>query len=272
MQTGIAAKSYAGSQLKPTPAPGLTVRKRSPWRILSRVAAWLFGVPVALMVLVYLVLLIHPIPLPFIAAQVRNVVSGSLPPGANIELGDMALALEGYAWPVLQFSPVVFNDTKGGGQVSMDALEVGFSPIRAFIGQPGASVTIVGPHIQVNQDLFGPRLAKFEIVSDPKGGPATVRILEGADAFPSVGFSKEGIDVRGDVPDGPSGGKMRSDNDWLVYNLEAAQAGIAGIIQQAKLGLFSRLVIRRGTLDMNDALYGVLRTFNDINIDIAPNS
>ena len=50
----------------------------------------------------------------------------------------------GYAWPVIQFSPVTFRDTANGGRVEMDALEVGFSPFRALIGQPGATVTVVG--------------------------------------------------------------------------------------------------------------------------------
>ena len=59
-----------------------------------------------------------------------------------------------------------------------EALEVGFSPVRAVVGQPGATVTIVGPQLQVNQDLFGPRLAKFEYVDEPDGG-RTVRVIEG---------------------------------------------------------------------------------------------
>src|SRR5690606_1385451 len=78
----------------------------------------------------------------------------------------------------------------------------------------------------------------------------------------------EGVDVRGELPS--SALPMRSDNDWLIYNLEAAEQGIAGIVEQAQLERFSRLVIRDGPLDMNDALYGLFRTFNDITLDIAP--
>ena len=36
----------------------------------------------------------------------------------------------------------------------MAALEIGFSPVRALFGQPGATVTIVKPHIQIVQDLY----------------------------------------------------------------------------------------------------------------------
>ena len=67
----------------------------------------------------------------------------------------------------------------------MEALEVGFSPVRALVGQPGATVTIVGPHLQVNQDLFGPRLTSFEIVPDARRRPPTVRVLEGAGCLPA---------------------------------------------------------------------------------------
>jgi hypothetical protein len=253
--------------VKPIPAPG-EVRRRSPLRLASRVLAWLLGAPLALAVIAYLVLLVTPIPLPFVGQQVRNFIAGSLPAGADIELGEMALALEDFAWPVIRFSPVTYTDAKSGAKVDMDALEVGFSPVRAFIGQPGASIAMVGPHIQVNQDLFGPRLSNFEVVPDQAGGRSTVRILEGEDAFPQVSFQSDGVEFRGDIPE--SAMQMRSDNDWLIYNLEGAGSGLAAIIEQAKLGRFSRLVIRDGTLDMNDALYGLFRTFDDITFDVTP--
>ena len=252
--------------MKPTPAPG-KLRKRSAWRILGRIATAVVAAPVIVLVLLYAVLLITPIPLPFVSSQVRNVVLSSMPEGSQLELGDMALALEEFVWPVIRFSPVTYTDVKTGGAVRMEALEVGFSPIRAIVGQPGATVTIVGPHLQVNQDLFGPRLAKFELVDEPDGS-RTVRVIEGQDQFPELNISATGMDVRGIVPDPKLG--IRSDNDWLVYNMEAAGNGIAGIIAQAKAGSFSKLVVRDGVLDMNDALYGVFRTFKDINLEIAP--
>jgi hypothetical protein len=253
--------------LKPTPPPGQRVRRRSVARTLSLAAAWLFGIPLALVVVLYVVLLIHPIPLPFISTQVRNLIASSMPPDTELELGDMNLALEGYAWPVIQFTPVTFRDRANGGKVEMEALEVGFSPIRALIGQPGATVTIVEPHIQINQDLFGPRLAEFEIEPGTNGEPDTVRVIEGTKAFPSAGFSQEGIEVTGETTELTH---VRSDNDWIVLNLEAAQKGIASVIEQADMGRFSRLIIRDGVVDMNDAIYATLRTFTGINLDIAP--
>ncbi|HHY49493.1 MAG TPA: AsmA-like C-terminal region-containing protein [Alphaproteobacteria bacterium] len=237
-------------------------------RLLARIAAWLFGIPVALLAAIYVVLLITPIPLPFVNAQIRNIIATAMPEGSSVELGDMALALEGYVWPVIQFRPVVYTDSKSGARIEMEALEVGFSPVRALWGQPGATVTVVGPHLQVNQDLFGPRLVTFNIVPDPDGGRPIVQIIEGNEAFPEVGLSPQGVDVRGELP--PSALQMRSDNDWLIYNLEAAEQGIAAIVEQANQGRFSRLIVRDATLDMNDALYGVFRTFRAINVDLQP--
>jgi hypothetical protein len=238
-------------------------------RLAGRILAWVAGIPVALLGVLYVVLLITPIPLPFLGTQVRNVIAGSMPEGSGIELGEMALALENYTWPVIQFTPVVYTDKISGARITMEGLHVGFSPIRALWGQPGATVTVVKPYIQVNQDLFGPRLVSFDIVPGENGAPPTVRILEGEDAFPEVDLSPEGVDLTGEMP--PSALQMRSDNDWLIYNLEGAEKGIASIVEQANNGSFSRLIIKDARLDMNDALYGLFRTFNDINIDIAPN-
>ena len=229
----------------------------------------MLGIPALLLVALYVVLLITPIPLPFLRDPVRDAVLSALGSESQLELGGMALAVEGGTWPVLRFSPVVYTDLKSGAKIRMEALEVGFSPVRALWGQPGATVTMVGPHIQVVQDLFGPRVASFEVVDDPATGGTTVRVLEGRDAFPQIGIRSDGIAVEGSLPEG-STANMRSDNDWLVYNLEAAEQGMAQIVQQAAAGRFSRLIIRDGILEMNDSLYGVFRTFKDLNLDLTP--
>lgn len=230
---------------------------------------WALGIVLAPLLVLYLVLLVMPIPLPFVRDQARNAVLASLPPSADLQLGDMALALEGGHWPVLQFTPVVYTDTKTGAKVQMQALDVGFSPLRALIGQPGATITMVGPHLQVNQDLLGPRLANFQVIDDPAGGPPTVRVQEGEDAFPTVGISPKGLSVHGALPGGEALG-LRSDNDWLIYNLEATEQSLGDIVTQAEQGRFSRLVIKDGVMDMNDAVYGVYRRFTGITLDVSP--
>ena len=244
-------------------------RTRSVPRTAARVCGWVVGIPIAIFILLYLVLLVTPIPLPFARDSVRAALTSALSEGSELQLGEMSLALENAVVPVLKFSPVTFKDSKSGGKVSMEALDVGFSPFRALLGQPGASITIVRPHIQMVQDLLGPRLSSFEFVGDGKGGAPTVRVLEGTDAFPPVAISSTGVAVRGEIPDSVSGG-LRSDNDWLIYNLEAAEKSLRDVVKQTDQGIFSRLVIKDGVLDMNDSVYGLFRQFTDITLDVAP--
>src|SRR5690606_8038721 len=113
---------------------------------------------------------------------------------------------------------------------------------------------VVRPQIQVIQDLYGPRLASFEIVEDNEGNGPVLRVLEGEDAFPSVAISPDGIRL-GDA----QSGQMRSDNDWLIYNLEASETSIADLVEQVRQGRFSRLTVRDGQVEMSDAVYGLLR-------------
>lgn len=241
-------------------------RHRSSVRRAAKVAVWIFGVPALLFLVLYAVLLFRPVPLPFGSDAAEAVASSVLPPSSRLELGDMALALENNVWPVIRFSPVTINDDKTGARIAVDALEIGFSPARALIGQPGATVSLVGPHIQIVQDLFGPRPTSLEITDDPEGGPPTVRVQEGQDTFPPVAISPTGIEL------GPASAtaRMRSDNEWLIYNLEASEKSLADIVAQSAQGRFSKLKIRGGTMDMIDAIYGLYRRFENIELDIAP--
>lgn len=226
---------------------------------------WLFGIPCAVLILLYLALLVTPIKLPFTGPAIENIVQSMLPVSAELTMDDMALALEGGIWPVLRFSPVQYRDQKTGAYIAMEALEIGFSPARALFGQPGTTVTVVAPHIQIIQDLYGPRPARFEIVEGESGAIYTIRVLEGEDAFPPVAISDAGI--------APSSGgtlPMRSDNDWLIYNLEASEVAIADLVQQTEQGIFSKLVIRDGRVDMTDPLYGLFRQIEDVTLEIGP--
>ena len=245
-----------------TPKPASAPARRPKRSRRARLALWGLGVPAAILVSLYLVLLITPIRLPFAGQAVRGFVQSVIPPSSRIEMGDMALALESGIWPVIQFSPVRLTDSKSGARIGMDALEVGFSPFLALIGQPGATVTVVRPHIQLVQDLYGPRLTSFEMIEDPDGGPPTLRVLEGEDAYPAVGIGAEGIAMNGGTA------TMRSDNDWLIYNLEASEVAIADLVSQAEQGRFSKLVVRDGIIDMSDSVYGLFRTFEDVSLEI----
>ncbi|UYO00244.1 MAG: AsmA-like C-terminal domain-containing protein [Devosia sp.] len=227
-------------------------------------AVWIVGVPCALLILLYAILLITPIRLPFTGGAIRHLVQSFIPETSTIEMGDMALALERGVWPVIQFSPVVLTDNKTGGRVAMEALEIGFSPSRAMFGQPGTTVTVVRPHIQMVQDLYGPRLARLELVEDGDGG-SVVRVIEGTEAYPRVDISGSGIEY-----DQPPAQAMRSDNDWLIYNLEAGEAGLADLVEQTAQGRFSRLVVRDGHIEMSDSVYGMFRQFEQVSLEIGP--
>ena len=232
----------------------------------AKVAVWVLGIPAALSLLLYLILLITPIRLPFGSEAAQAIARSAMAPTSQLQLGQMALALENGVWPVIQFSPVVLTDSKTGARVTMEALEVGFSPARALFGQPGATVTVVRPRIQIVQDLYGPRPTSLEITDDPNGGEPTVRVQEGQDAFPTVGISTDGI--RLGQTDNPS--IMRSDNDWLIFNLDGGEKGIAEIVSQAAQGRFSKLVVRDGTVEMLDSVYSLFRRFEHIDVEIGP--
>lgn len=227
---------------------------------------WVLGIPAGLLLLLYLTLLVTPVRLPFGSQAAAAMLRSALPPSGQLELGDMALTLENGVWPAVQFSPVVYADSKSGARIEVDALEIGFSPLRALIGQPGAAITVVGPHVQVVQDLYGPRPTSLQTVPDPAGGRPTVRVQEGEDAFPPVGIAASGIDLSGASQPIP----MRSDNEWLMLNVEGMETGIADIVNQATQGRFSRLVVRDGTVEMIDAIFGLERRFDKIELDIGP--
>ncbi|QQR40794.1 hypothetical protein [Devosia rhizoryzae] len=245
------------------PAPTAKPRQRSKSRRAFKVAVWLLGVPCAILILLYITLLITPIRLPFTGPAIRGFVQSFIPPSADLTMGDMALALEGGVWPVIRFAPVQYRDSKSGAFIAMEALEVGFSPARALFGQPGTTITVVAPHVQIIQDLYGPRPGRFEVVEGENGAIYTIRVLEGEDAFPPIEISPSGIaNSAGEAP------PMRSDNDWLIYNLEASELALNDLVQQTELGRFSRLVVREAQIDMTDPVYGIYREIGYANLDI----
>lgn len=260
----VAVSEATEPDLSPTPPIDQPVRP-SGFRRARRIAVWVLGVPSLILLVLYVIMLITPIRIPFTGQAIRSFVQNFVPETADLHMGDMALALEGGVWPVIQFAPVEFSDRKSGARIKMDALEVGFSPARAVFGQPGTTITIVGPHVQIVQDLYGPRAGALEIEENPEGGPPTVRVLEGADTFPAVTISSTGISFDAGTPP-----PLRSDNDWLIYNLEASELAIADLVEQTAQGRFSRLVVRDARIDMADPIYGLFRQFEDVSLTIGP--
>jgi len=255
---------------EPQDVEQVRVKQSVPRNRARKIALWVVGVPIALLLTLYLVLLITPVRLPFGNAAVQAAVSSAVPESVRLELGDVALALEGGVWPVIQFSPVVVDDMRSGAHVEMDALRIGFSPVRALLGQPGATVTVLGPKLQVVQDLFGPRPTRFELVDNVDGGPATLRVIEGLDQFPTIEISESGVQVDGVTGSGEQTRTLRSDNEWLIYNLQASEIALRDVIAQTQMGRFSRLVVRDAHIDMSDSLYGLMRSFTEVSLDLRP--
>lgn len=235
------------------------------WRVLL----WVFGIPAVLVVGLYIRLLVGPVAIPFVHDQAVARAAAAMPSNIALTFDETSLALEYGIIPVMRFSPVSIADSDSGADIKMEALEVGFSPIPALFGQPGVSVTMVKPHLQVIQDLFGPRLAGFELVDDEDGNDASIWVLEGDKSLPSVRISSDGLDVLGAIPDG-TGARFRSDNDWMIFNMMATEEGLIAFEAQSEKGRFSRFRVRDGSLDMHDSVFGLLREFVDIELDISP--
>ncbi|MBJ6987036.1 hypothetical protein [Devosia sp. MC521] len=247
----------------PKPSPSSPPRAWA--RQATKSLVWLLGIPCALSLILYLVLLATPISLPLSGPAVRLFVQNAMGPDTDIEIGDMALGLENGVWPVIRFAPVRLTDRKSGTHIAVDAIEVGFSPARALFGQPGASIGIVGPDIEMVQDLHGPRLVELEFHGLSEDSLPTISVMEGADRFPAIEIDAEGVQT-----EKSSAPPMRSDNDWLIYNLEAAEAAISDLVEQTAQGRFSRLYIRGGEVAMLDPVNGLFRRLENVEVDIAP--
>lgn len=250
-------------------APKSPGRPPSRWPLPLRVLVWILGIPALLFVLLYARLLFGPLDVPFVRDRVVDAVQQALPPDTDLALGDLSLYLDQGFRPVLRIAPVTYTDNASGAEIAMAALNIGFSPFSAMIGQPGANITLVEPKLQVIQDLLGPRLARFVVEEQPGSDDATVRVIEGDTAYPSVGILSKGLQVRGHLAGGDGIG-LRSDNDWLIYNMEASEKSLADLIVHAKEGRFSRLDIRDGQLEMLDPVYSLIREFDKISLRVTP--
>jgi len=267
MDKNLISKSQS-SGVKGSVLPKPPVKKKSKRRRVAYGFSWLVGIPVLAFLLLYIALLINPVPVPFVGAQARAMVLNSLPKDMDLELGGTFLNLKDGVAPTLRFSPVVLIDRLTGGQVEMEALEVGFSPWRALLGQPGAQIAFVSPKLQVVQDLFGPRLAQFELVTGSNGADDIVRVIEGESSFPTIGIKSSGLQVGSDILGSPAL-TLRSDNDWLISNLLAAEEGLRSVLDNSERGVFSTFTIQNGTLEMLDSVYGLVRVFSEIELEMS---
>jgi hypothetical protein len=232
-----------------------------------RVVAWGLGLFLIVLCVLYTRLLFGPISLNFLSDRAQAMITSAVPETYSVSWDDIALSLDGPMTPVIRFSPVAVEDSETGGIVRMAALEVGVSPVWSMVGRPGAIVTLIEPHIQMTQDLFGPRLSNFEMIPDPETGVPTIRVMEGESRQPVIRIREQGLSLAASRSDVELD-TLRSDNDWLIYNLESANQSLADIAEQAQSGTLARLRIRDGRVGIHDSVYGLYKEFTDLSVDM----
>lgn len=246
-------------------------RKPSRWSLSVRLLMWMLGVPLLLLVVFYARLLAGPLDVSYFRGPVEQAVRAGLPPNSDLEIGKLTLSLDQGLAPVLRFSPVTLTDKQAGASIRARALDIGFSPVFALIGQPSAVVTLDAPKLQVVQDLLGPRLAQFDVREEKGTGETVASVLSGRAGAPSVGILADGVTLH---KQGSSStlSTLRSDNDWLVYNIDAIERALHDLLGQARSGRFSRFSLREGHIEMLDPVYGLVRRLEDVSFSVTPKS
>ncbi len=258
----------ADAEVGSTPTVSTAPRKRK-WPFWAHALVVVLCLPVVLLALIYLRLMIGPVSLQLVRPNVEQAIRATLPSGSSIALGDLSLSLSSHFSPVLHFAPVTLTEDGSGATVGIDALEIGFSPFQALIGHPGAVVSLIDPHLQILQDLLGPRLASFTLTEDAESGEMIARVRQGSDIYPDVRIGRKGLTVSGPSPTGDGIG-LRSDNDWLIYNMEGMEQAVSLLQAQAGQGQFSRLEVHGGSMELLDPVYGITRRFDDLAARITP--
>ncbi|MCD7061103.1 AsmA-like C-terminal region-containing protein [Pelagibacterium xiamenense] len=216
--------------------------------------------------LVYVRLLFGPIPLDFLSDRVQSAVAGVVEDDFEVAWEGFGLSLDGPFNPVFRLASVEMREVASDAVISMDALEVGVSPVGLLLGRPNARITLDGPHFQIVQDLLGPRPARFVVQEDPNTGEVTVAVHEGANATPVVRIERGGLDLGAEAGDDPA--VLRSDNAVLMATVEAIDAGLAELAERALGGQISSLSVRNGSVAMLDRVYNLYREFEGVDFDL----
>jgi len=217
---------------------------------------------------VYIRLLFAPISLEYFNKQLNQIAIDTLPVNFSAKLGTPTLSLENAIVPVIKFSPVVIENNKSRAKIEMEAINLGFSPIKSLFGNPSVNVAFLSPTIKIVQDLHGPRFGDFEFVEGSDGNNAVIWVLEGENSYPSIDITALGLDVSGDLPH-DSGFEFRSDNDLIIANFKAIEGSLAEFDKLIRLGKISKFSIQGGEIDMHDSVYGVLRQYSKIDLVIS---
>ena len=220
---------------------------------------------VVLFALLYVRLLFGPISLAFLSDRAKSEVAGIIDDSFDVDWRDFGLSLTGPVSVGFHLSTVTLTERASDAVIEADALEIGLSPLGLLVGRPEARVILIEPRFQMVQDLLGPRLSRFEFLEAEGTGETVVRVIEGSERAPDVQIGDYGISV-GERGAGDIG--LRSDNDWLVANVEALDEAFGQLAEQAMAGQVRRFEIRDGSIGMLDTVYGLYRSFEGVDLDV----
>lgn len=220
---------------------------------------------VVLIAALYVRLLFGPVSLNFLSDRVKHAVAGVVDDSFAVDWDGFGLTLTGPVSVGFHLSTVKLTERATDAVIEMDALEIGLSPLGLAIGRPEARVVLVEPKFQMLQNLIGPRLSRFEFIEQEGTGETLVRIMEGESQAPTVQIGDQGLSL-GDRRGEEIG--LRSDNDWLVLNLEALNQSLAQLSDQAMAGQVRRFEIRDGSVGVLDTVYGLYRSFDQVDLQV----
>lgn len=247
------------SETDSTPDASSPVReKRRPG--IFRLAGLIF---LALFALLYARLLIGPISLNFLSDRVQTMVAGVVDDSFVVDWQDFGISLNGPIDLAFRLSGVELTERQSRSVISMSALDISISPFGLMGGRPEASVVMIDPHFQVVQDLLGTRLSRFDMIDPGDGTPAIVSIHQGEAEFSGVVIGSEGLSQNGSAEEGP-----RSDNDWLIANVQNINASLAEVAARAMGGQVNRIDIRSGSAGVLDTVYGLYKDFEEIEVEM----
>lgn len=227
--------------------------------------AWIGIGVLALFALLYVRLLFGPISLNFLSDRVQSAVASIVEDSFTVEWDDFGLSLTGPISLGFHLSTVTLTERATDAAIEMEALEIGVSPIGAMMGRPEARVVLISPRFQMLQNLFGPSLSRFEFIEQEGTGETLVRIIEGETQAPTVTIGDDGL-VLGSRRGADIG--LRSNNDWLVFNVEALNQSLAELADQAMAGQIRRLEIRDGSVGVLDTVFGLYKSFDQVDLDL----
>ncbi len=193
------------------------------------------------------------------------MIAGVIDDSFDVSWTDFGLSLSDPFTPAFRLSNVTLTEKAKPSMITMSALDITISPLGMTRGRPEARIVLVDPHFQLVQDLLGTRLSRFDIEDPGDGTPAVISIHDGGEVGRHVTIGSEGLSI-GQGVEAAVG--LRSDNDWLIANVEAINASLAEVATHAMEGQVNRIEVRNGSAGVLDTVYGLYKSFDAVEVDV----